>query len=103
MYMEKDINFIYTISLIAVAVALLEYLLFVEPLEVGSNNMLWGYECAIYLGFVGAIAAYETIVDKYKLSKAMQATVQGIFAVHGIIGVYVFMTFPLRLWKIILN
>lgn len=89
------------VSVAVIVVALLEYLLLIEPLEMYSQNMLWGFECAVYLGFFAAIIVFESFSKRGKLNFLSYLLGWGLLILHSATGIYAFIMYMLPQWKLL--
>lgn len=72
-------------------VALLEFCLLIEPAEIGSLNMSWGYMNAMYILFAYCLVKFERLRCETKISKVTYIIGNSIFIWHVSIGIYAFL------------
>ena len=71
-------------------VAFLEFLLLIEPAEIGSLNLSWGYMSAMYILFAYCLVQFEELHCKEKIHKLTYSVGIAVFVWHVLIGLYAF-------------
>lgn len=76
----------------------LEWLMLIFPLEKGALDMMWGYDVSMYLLFAAAIISAAKLYDRFRC-KLVYVIGNTILALHGIIGVLVFIFTWFGRWR----
>lgn len=92
----KSCNKFILFPVLVLLFGLAEFLLLIEPAEKGSLNMMWGYNCGMYIAFVFACAVLFNL--KNKIYKAAYYSSWVVFAWHAGIGLYAFITYQWGNW-----
>lgn len=71
-------------------IALLEYLLMVEPGEIGSLNLSWGYMSAMYILFAFCVVKFEILYQEAKINKKVYIVGNAVYLCHAFMGIYAY-------------
>ena len=82
-------------------IALLEFLLFIEPAEIGSLNMSYGYICAMYILFIYSAVEFERMRQDKRISAPIGVMGGGLFMWHALVGLYAFGVYSSSYYSII--
>ena len=62
----------------------------IEPAEVGSLNLSWGYMNAMYILFAFCIVKFEILYQKAKINKKIYFVGNAIYLSHAFMGIYAY-------------